>query len=54
MTVLEQLPELIDFPRRVVLDDQSLRSLKAMGLVDKVLRTPRRGTSCGWPMARVR
>ncbi len=35
--VLEQLPELIDFPRGVGLDDESLRSLQAMGLVDKVL-----------------
>jgi len=37
VTVLEQLPELIDFPRGVGLDDESLRSLQAMGLVDKVL-----------------
>lgn len=35
--VLEQLPELIDFPRGVGLDDESLRSLQTMGLVDKVL-----------------
>ncbi len=35
--VLEQLPELIDFPRGVGLDDESLRSLQAMGLVDEVL-----------------
>lgn len=35
--VLEQLPELIDFPRGVGLDDESLRSLQSMGLVDKVL-----------------
>jgi len=35
--VLEQLPELIDFPRGVGLDDESLRSLQAMGLVEKVL-----------------
>ncbi|HEY5881599.1 MAG TPA: bifunctional 3-(3-hydroxy-phenyl)propionate/3-hydroxycinnamic acid hydroxylase, partial [Nakamurella sp.] len=37
VTVLEQLPELIDYPRGVGLDDESLRSLQAMGLVDKVL-----------------
>ena len=35
--VLEQLPELIDYPRGVGLDDESLRSLQAMGLVDRVL-----------------
>lgn len=35
--VLEQLPELIDFPRGVGLDDESLRSLQAMGLVQQVL-----------------
>ena len=35
--VLEQLPELIDFPRGVGLDDESLRSLQAMGLVEQVL-----------------
>ncbi|WP_420120353.1 bifunctional 3-(3-hydroxy-phenyl)propionate/3-hydroxycinnamic acid hydroxylase [Nakamurella sp.] len=35
--VLEQLPELIDFPRGVGLDDESLRSLQTMGLVEQVL-----------------
>lgn len=35
--VLEALPELIDYPRAVGLDDEGLRSIQTMGLVEKVL-----------------
>ncbi|WP_334176686.1 bifunctional 3-(3-hydroxy-phenyl)propionate/3-hydroxycinnamic acid hydroxylase [Pseudoxanthobacter sp.] len=35
--VLEQLDKLIDFPRGVGMDDESLRVMQAIGLVDKVL-----------------
>ncbi|MCX5495531.1 bifunctional 3-(3-hydroxy-phenyl)propionate/3-hydroxycinnamic acid hydroxylase [Kaistia dalseonensis] len=35
--VLEQLPELIDYPRGVGMDDECLRAIQAVGLVDGVL-----------------
>ncbi len=35
--VLEQLDKLIDYPRGVGIDDESLRSLQTMGVVDKAL-----------------
>ncbi|MDO4997877.1 MAG: bifunctional 3-(3-hydroxy-phenyl)propionate/3-hydroxycinnamic acid hydroxylase [Neisseria sp.] len=35
--VLEQLPQLIDFPRAIGIDDEALRTLQALGLIDKVL-----------------
>ncbi len=34
--VLEVLPQLIDYPRGVGMDDESLRSFQAVGLVDEV------------------
>lgn len=37
VTVLEALPKLIDYPRGVGIDDESLRSLQTMGLVHKAL-----------------
>ncbi|WP_204365550.1 bifunctional 3-(3-hydroxy-phenyl)propionate/3-hydroxycinnamic acid hydroxylase [Microbacterium sp. B19] len=37
VTVLEALPSLIDYPRGVGIDDESLRSLQTMGLVDLAL-----------------
>ncbi|GAA3593996.1 bifunctional 3-(3-hydroxy-phenyl)propionate/3-hydroxycinnamic acid hydroxylase [Klugiella xanthotipulae] len=37
VTVLEALPSLIDYPRGVGLDDESLRSIQTMGLVEAVL-----------------
>ncbi|GAA1699879.1 bifunctional 3-(3-hydroxy-phenyl)propionate/3-hydroxycinnamic acid hydroxylase [Microbacterium sediminicola] len=37
VTVLEALPKLIDYPRGVGIDDESLRSLQTMGLVEKAL-----------------
>ncbi|MCQ9165439.1 MULTISPECIES: bifunctional 3-(3-hydroxy-phenyl)propionate/3-hydroxycinnamic acid hydroxylase [unclassified Arthrobacter] len=36
-TLLEQLPELIDYPRGVGIDDESLRSVQTTGLSDTVL-----------------
>jgi 3-(3-hydroxy-phenyl)propionate hydroxylase len=35
--VIEQLDDLIDYPRAIGIDDESLRSIQAIGLVDKVL-----------------
>lgn len=35
--VLEALPELIDYPRGVGIDDESLRGLQTMGLIEQVL-----------------
>ena len=37
VTVLEALPELIDYPRGVGIDDESLRSLQTMGVVEQAL-----------------
>ena len=37
VTVVEALPDLIDYPRGVGIDDESLRSLQTMGLVDAAL-----------------
>ena len=37
VTLLEMLPQLIDYPRGVGIDDESLRSLQTMGLVQKAL-----------------
>jgi len=37
VTVLEMLPQLIDYPRGVGIDDESLRSLQTMGLVHRAL-----------------
>jgi 2-polyprenyl-6-methoxyphenol hydroxylase-like FAD-dependent oxidoreductase len=36
--VLETLPDLIDYPRGVGMDDESLRSFQAVGLVEPVRR----------------
>ena len=35
--IAEVLPELIDYPRGVAIDDESLRTFQAAGLIDKVL-----------------
>lgn len=37
VTVVERLDSLIDYPRAIGLDDESLRTFQAVGLVDKVL-----------------
>lgn len=37
VNVVEALPELIDYPRGVGIDDESLRSIQTMGLVESVL-----------------
>ncbi len=37
VTLLEALPKLIDYPRGVGIDDESLRSVQTMGLVEKAL-----------------
>lgn len=37
VTLLEALPQLIDYPRGVGIDDESLRTLQTMGLVDLAL-----------------
>ena len=37
VTVLEMLPQLIDYPRGVGIDDESLRSLQTMDLVHQAL-----------------
>lgn len=37
VTLIEQLDKLIDYPRGVGIDDESLRSVQTMGLVDRVL-----------------
>lgn len=36
VTLVEKLPELIDYPRAVGIDDESLRSMQAAGLADEV------------------
>lgn len=35
--VLEKLDELIDYPRAIGIDDEALRTIQAVGLIDKVL-----------------
>ncbi|MGO4188647.1 bifunctional 3-(3-hydroxy-phenyl)propionate/3-hydroxycinnamic acid hydroxylase [Pseudarthrobacter sp. TAF60_1] len=37
VTLVEQLPELIDYPRGVGIDDESLRSVQTVGLTETVL-----------------
>ncbi|MCX5466617.1 bifunctional 3-(3-hydroxy-phenyl)propionate/3-hydroxycinnamic acid hydroxylase [Acinetobacter nematophilus] len=37
VTVIEQLDHLIDYPRAIGIDDESLRTIQSLGLVDKVL-----------------
>ncbi|MBJ9953659.1 MULTISPECIES: bifunctional 3-(3-hydroxy-phenyl)propionate/3-hydroxycinnamic acid hydroxylase [unclassified Acinetobacter] len=37
VTVIEQLEHLIDYPRAIGIDDESLRTIQSLGLVDKVL-----------------
>lgn len=37
VTVVEQLDNLIDYPRAIGIDDESLRTIQSLGLVDKVL-----------------
>lgn len=37
VTMLEALPKLIDYPRGVGIDDEALRSLQTMGVVEKAL-----------------
>lgn len=37
VNVVEALPELINYPRGVGIDDESLRSIQTMGLIDSVL-----------------
>ena len=37
VTLVEQLPELIDYPRGVGIDDESLRSVQTIGLTETVL-----------------
>lgn len=37
VTVIEQLNHLIDYPRAIGIDDESLRTIQSLGLVDKVL-----------------
>ncbi len=37
VTIIEQLDSLIDYPRAIGIDDESLRTIQSLGLVDKVL-----------------
>ena len=37
MLLIEKLDKLIDYPRAIGIDDESLRTVQAIGLVDKVL-----------------
>ena len=37
VTVVEQLDHLIDYPRAIGIDDESLRTIQSLGLVDQVL-----------------
>lgn len=37
VTVVEQLDSLIDYPRAIGIDDESLRTIQSLGLVDQVL-----------------
>ncbi len=37
VTVIEQLDNLIDYPRAIGIDDESLRTIQSVGLVDQVL-----------------
>ncbi len=45
--VVEKLDKLIDYPRAIGIDDEALRTMQSVGLVDDVFcRTLRRGTRC--------
>ena len=37
VTVIEQLDSLIDYPRAIGIDDESLRTIQSLGLVEQVL-----------------
>ena len=37
VTIIEQLDQLIDYPRAIGIDDESLRTIQSLGLVDQVL-----------------
>lgn len=37
VTVIEQLDDLIDYPRAIGIDDEALRTIQSLGLVEKVL-----------------
>ena len=37
VTIVEQLDSLIDYPRAIGIDDESLRTIQSLGLVDQVL-----------------
>lgn len=37
VTIIEQLDSLIDYPRAIGIDDESLRTIQSLGLVDQVL-----------------
>ena len=42
VTVVEQLDSLIDYPRAIGIDDESLRTIQSLGLVDQVLVPPQK------------
>ena len=37
VTVIEQLDQLIDYPRAIGIDDEALRTIQSLGLVEQVL-----------------
>lgn len=46
VTIVEKLDSLIDYPRAIGLDDESLRTFQAVGLADNVLPHTTPGTPC--------
>src|SRR5690606_36473598 len=54
VTIIEQLDSLIDYPRAIGIDDESLRTIQSLGLVDQVLphTTPNHAMRCLTPKGR--
>lgn len=46
--LVEKLDKLIDYPRAIGIDDESLRAMQAVGWWMTCCRTPRRGTPCAF------
>ena len=46
VTIVEQLDSLIDYPRAIGIDDESLRTIQSLGLVIKSYRIPLRIMRC--------
>jgi 3-(3-hydroxy-phenyl)propionate hydroxylase len=48
VVVVEKLDTLIDYPRAIGIDDESLRAMQAWGWWTTFCRIPRRGTRCAF------